>query len=81
MDEIKNFESARNGKHLIECMKNNESFNLKSKGITFIGASEGENMPEICKQQILSKVVNGKPYLMNPKTKMWEIWAGFEERQ
>lgn len=78
---IQQFKEAHTGEHLLECMRNNESFNLSKPNLTFIGSSEGENLPEICKQQILSKVMNGKPYLLNPKTKQWEIWPGFEERQ
>jgi hypothetical protein len=79
--EIPQFAGAKNGTHLIECMNNNESFNCNKLNLTFIGASKLENIPQICKQQILSKVINGKPYLFNPKIKQWEIWAGFEERQ
>jgi hypothetical protein len=70
--EIQEFQGAKNGTHLIECIKKDQSFNYEKAQITFIGKSHG--MPAI-----LSKVVDGIPYLFNKKTQTWNRW--FEERQ
>lgn len=65
------FKSAKNGKHLSECIKNDQSFSCQSLGLIYMSASHGMG-------DALVKVIDGVPYWI---LKSGEKIPWFEEKQ
>jgi hypothetical protein len=85
MSDIKEFKGMRNGKHIIKCLQENQSFNarLGDTSFTFMSKTEdkGVGIFENGFPAMMSVVKEGKPYWVRVIDGKTILVPWFEERQ